>query len=67
MDTVNFTFLVVWLIGTGCELVGFCNVLSSKQLYQWLLDDIFCNSQYVTSKGMMDNKFKRICEEIFVA
>jgi hypothetical protein len=38
---VTFTFLVVWLIGSGCELVGFCNVLSSKQLFQWLLEDIF--------------------------
>jgi len=38
---VTFTFLVAWLIGSGCELVGFCNVLSSKQFFQWLLDDIF--------------------------
>lgn len=31
---VTFTFLVVWLIGSGCELVGFCKVLSFKQLFQ---------------------------------
>lgn len=61
---VTFTFFMVRLIGSVCELVGFCNVLPSKQLFQWLLDDIFCKSQYVTSNGMMDNKFKKICEEL---
>jgi hypothetical protein len=59
-------FLAGWLIVSGCELVGFCNVLSSKQLFQWLLGDTFGNSQYVTSNGMMDNQFKIICEESFV-
>jgi len=49
---VTFTFLVVWLIVSGCKLVGFCNVLSSKQFFQWLMDDIFCNSNQRVANEM---------------